>query len=210
MQVNALPIGIPRPFPKPIPATDGDKPYALSRQLNSGVYADEGSSGDRFGYSVAVSSQGSLVVGAPFEDDGGVTHVITYGAQLSLDNDLFVMPVEQFGGAVSMSPDDSTVVVTGKFFKPDGIKLDYVSAFIYTIPEDDLTWDVSQVVSIPATFDTPLAVAATADAFIVGVAWGNSPAKGGSAYLFEAANGTFRYCFSFSQSSMFLTLTLCV
>ncbi len=185
-------------MPKPIPATDADKPYAPSHRLVPGSYCDHGSSGDQFGYSVAVSSEGSLVVGAPFEDasgeGGGVAHVITHGAHLSLDSDLFAAPVQQFGGAISMSSDDSTVVVTGKFFRPDGVKLDYVSAFVYTIPEDDLTWDIdiSHIVSIPAAFDTPLAVATTADAFIVGVAWGNSPVKGGSAYLYEMMNGTFR------------------
>lgn len=186
--IQASPVpDIPRPKPKPVPRAVSDGVWTSAEKISDRRYAADGSRGDRFGYSVVALGSGDLLVGAPLKEGKGVTYVTSSGSSF------FTMEraddrSTQFGASISVDPSGTSAFVTGKYMI--GPKKEN-AVFVYETAENGLGWDLHQAVTVPTAFDTPLAVASSDRAFIIGCPWKNSPAEGGSAYLYQKENHTY-------------------
>ena len=170
--------------------TDSGSAYIFTKQADGSyletqkLLATDGAAGDRFGYSVAVSGDGStVVVGATGDDDKGADTGSVYIFTKEVDGSYFETHKllatggrsgEEFGWSVAVSRDGSTVVVGAH--KSDTSVKTYGAAYTFT-KQPDKSYLQTHKLSPPgyassnhfgksvAISNTSVAVAANANGF---------------------------------------------
>jgi len=159
------------------------------------LLADDGAGGDRFGYSVDMSSDGSLVVVGSYGDDdsgsgSGSAYVFdaTTGAQLYklLADD--AAAGDGFGSSVSVSSDGSRVLVGAVGVPYEG----YGSAYVFNgTTGEQLHKFVADDGAAGDDFGYSVSVSSDGSQVVVGASGdGDRGSYSGSAYVFDGASGS--------------------
>ena len=222
----------PKPKPKPLPDSLASMwNYTAGVVMEFTTYPSMATTEDQFGYAVALSSDGRMIVGAPNADSGrGAVFVSSAAAGstavdpaseeadetgskyelLSAENHMLA-----FGSALSISSDGLIAAVAGKH---SHMSLPHMR----TTPVVSLqqwnsklnVFEESQVIHMQFVADkgsimtaTPLSLSVSLSLLVVGAPWARGHGTGGSVYLFVPyadANGTgFVHSVSLELSNFF-------
>jgi hypothetical protein len=183
--------------------SDSDSPWTQQAKLTAG--ADAGS-GDYFGYSVSVSSDGNTaIVGAHRDDDnaqsnsGSAYIFVRSGSSWTLQQKLTAGTdagsSDYFGMNVSISGDGNTAII-GAYYDDDNAQSNSGSVYIFV--RSDGTWTQQQKLTAGTDaansdyFGRNVSISSDGNTVIVGAYYDDDNGQGnsGSAYIFVRSDGT--------------------
>lgn len=178
---STIAVGVPRDN------SDQGSVYIYKRNEGSWVEtlltAEDGISGDGFGFSVSVSSNGNTVAVGAWKDDGGAGSVYVYKLiNSSWEETKITASVRtnsSFGLSVSISADEHTIIVGAYHDAPGG------SAYIYKW--DGISWIETKLTTPVGSTSFGFHVAVSSDGNIVAV---GTPTGTGTAYVYRWNNST--------------------
>ena len=190
---------------------DSGSVYIFTKQPNGSylqsqkLVASDGAATDKFGWSVSISGDGSIiVVGARFDDDKGTNSGSAYVFTKQLDGSYLethkLVPTDgsaqdYFGNSVSVSGDGSTIVV-GAFWDDDK-GTNSGSAYVFTKQVNDSYLQSQKLVASDGAtddrFGNSVAISNDGTTIVVGAYYDDDKGKdSGSVYIFtKQVNGSY-------------------